>query len=164
MIERAGIEAKFGFKAHPHMLRHACGYKLANDGHDTRALQAYLGHKAHSPLHRDGPDAIQGLLVLIDAPTPLPPLSKSHLSRYIRRHAGTPVCTCRFHGAAKTGRLCLCEAGYIYSLPQAVAHAATKRGLVAKQQPPDWNPPSIFRPPKVLTEAEAELKAPTAGR
>jgi integrase len=45
MVERAGIEAKFGFKAHPHMLRHACGYKLANDGHDTRALQAYLGHK-----------------------------------------------------------------------------------------------------------------------
>src|SRR5215475_3643651 len=45
MIERAGIEAKFAFKAHPHMLRHACGYKLANDGHDTRALQAYLGHK-----------------------------------------------------------------------------------------------------------------------
>jgi site-specific recombinase XerD len=30
---------------HPHMLRHACGYKLANDGHDTRALQHYLGHK-----------------------------------------------------------------------------------------------------------------------
>jgi site-specific recombinase XerD len=45
MIERAGNEAKLGFKAHPHMLRHACGYKLANDGHDTRALQAYLGHK-----------------------------------------------------------------------------------------------------------------------
>jgi integrase len=45
MIERAGIEAKLPFKAHPHMLRHACGYKLANDGHDTRALQAYLGHK-----------------------------------------------------------------------------------------------------------------------
>ena len=45
MIERAGTEAKFGFKAHPHMLRHACGYALANKGHDTRALQAYLGHK-----------------------------------------------------------------------------------------------------------------------
>ena len=27
------------------MLRHSCGYKLANDGHDTRALQHYLGHK-----------------------------------------------------------------------------------------------------------------------
>ncbi len=45
MIERAGIEAKIGFKPHPHMLRHACGYALANHGHDTRALQAYLGHK-----------------------------------------------------------------------------------------------------------------------
>ena len=27
------------------MLRHACGFKLANDGVDTRALQAYLGHR-----------------------------------------------------------------------------------------------------------------------
>ena len=45
MVERAGIEAKLSFKAHPHMLRHACGYKLANDGHDTRSLQAYLGHR-----------------------------------------------------------------------------------------------------------------------
>ena len=39
--QRAGLE----IKAHPHMLRHACGFKLANDGHDTRAVQAYLGHK-----------------------------------------------------------------------------------------------------------------------
>ena len=45
MVERAGVEAKFGFKVHSHMLRHACGYALANRGHDTRALQAYLGHK-----------------------------------------------------------------------------------------------------------------------
>ena len=45
MIERAGAEARLGFKAHPHMLRHACGYALANKGHDTRALQAYLGHR-----------------------------------------------------------------------------------------------------------------------
>jgi Phage integrase family len=37
--------AGFTFQAHPHMLRHACGYKLANDGVDTRALQHYLGHK-----------------------------------------------------------------------------------------------------------------------
>jgi site-specific recombinase XerD len=41
MIERAGKVAKLSFKAHPHMLRHACGYALD----DTRALQAYLGHK-----------------------------------------------------------------------------------------------------------------------
>ena len=45
MIERAGIEAKFGFKPHPHMLRHACGYALANRGHDTRALQPRLDFK-----------------------------------------------------------------------------------------------------------------------
>jgi len=45
MIERAAIAAKLGIKAHAHMLRHATGYKLANDGHDTRSLQAYLGHR-----------------------------------------------------------------------------------------------------------------------
>jgi integrase len=45
MIERAVIAAELGIKAHAHMLRHACGYKLANDGHDTRAIQAYLGHR-----------------------------------------------------------------------------------------------------------------------
>jgi type 1 fimbriae regulatory protein FimB/type 1 fimbriae regulatory protein FimE len=44
MIARAGREAGFKFGVHPHMLRHACGYALANRGHDTRALQAYLGH------------------------------------------------------------------------------------------------------------------------
>jgi type 1 fimbriae regulatory protein FimB/type 1 fimbriae regulatory protein FimE len=33
------------FPVHPHMLRHGCGYALANAGHDTRALQAWLGHK-----------------------------------------------------------------------------------------------------------------------
>jgi site-specific recombinase XerD len=36
---------KLSFKAHPHVLRHACGYALTSKGHDTRALQAYLGHR-----------------------------------------------------------------------------------------------------------------------
>ena len=45
MIERAGEGARFKFKAHPHMLRHACGFALANKGDDTWALQAYLGHE-----------------------------------------------------------------------------------------------------------------------
>ena len=45
LIQRLGKAAKMPFSLHPHMLRHACGYKLANDGHDTRALQHYLGHK-----------------------------------------------------------------------------------------------------------------------
>ena len=48
MVERAGIEAKFGFKPDPHMLRHACGYALANRGHDTRALQYTWGKKTFS--------------------------------------------------------------------------------------------------------------------
>ena len=44
-IERAALAADLGIKAHAHKLRHARGYKLANDGHDTRAIQAYLGHR-----------------------------------------------------------------------------------------------------------------------
>jgi type 1 fimbriae regulatory protein FimB/type 1 fimbriae regulatory protein FimE len=45
MMARLGVAAKLGFKAHPHMLRHACGFQLANRGTDTRTLQAYLGHR-----------------------------------------------------------------------------------------------------------------------
>lgn len=45
LVARAGELAGLGFPVHPHMLRHAAGYKLANDGHDTRAIQHYLGHK-----------------------------------------------------------------------------------------------------------------------
>jgi len=45
LVQRAAEEAKLPFPVHPHMLRHACGYKLANDGHDTRAIQHYLGHR-----------------------------------------------------------------------------------------------------------------------
>ena len=32
-------------RSNVHVFRHACGYKLANDGHDARAIQAYLGHR-----------------------------------------------------------------------------------------------------------------------
>jgi len=45
VIERAGQLAGIPFPVHPHMLRHACGFYLASRGHDTRAIQAYLGHK-----------------------------------------------------------------------------------------------------------------------
>jgi type 1 fimbriae regulatory protein FimB/type 1 fimbriae regulatory protein FimE len=44
-LARLGVEASMPFPIHPHMLRHATGYKLANDGKDTRALQHYLGHR-----------------------------------------------------------------------------------------------------------------------
>jgi type 1 fimbriae regulatory protein FimB/type 1 fimbriae regulatory protein FimE len=45
MVRRTGELAKLPFSAHPHMLRHGCGFKLANDGVDTRALQHFLGHR-----------------------------------------------------------------------------------------------------------------------
>jgi type 1 fimbriae regulatory protein FimB/type 1 fimbriae regulatory protein FimE len=45
LVKRAGQKAGLPFQAHAHMLRHSAGYKLAGDGHDTRAIQDYLGHR-----------------------------------------------------------------------------------------------------------------------
>jgi type 1 fimbriae regulatory protein FimE len=45
IVGRAGQRAGIEFPVHPHMLRHATGYKLANDGQDTRSIQHYLGHR-----------------------------------------------------------------------------------------------------------------------
>jgi integrase len=45
LVRRAGALANIPFPVHPHQLRHAAGYKLANQGTDTRTLQHYLGHK-----------------------------------------------------------------------------------------------------------------------
>ena len=64
----------------------------------------------------------------------------------------------------RAGCLRLYEAGHTYALSRAIAHAATKRELVAKQWPAGWTPPGIFQQPETLTEAEvieaeAELKA-----
>jgi type 1 fimbriae regulatory protein FimE len=63
LVTRAGVQAKFAFPVHPHMLRHACGFKLANEGHDTRSLQHYLGHKniAHTVRYTEmAPDRFKG--------------------------------------------------------------------------------------------------------
>lgn len=46
LVTRAGDHARIGFPVHPHMLRHACGYYLANKGVDTRTIQDYLGHRS----------------------------------------------------------------------------------------------------------------------
>ena len=43
---QCGRGCQIHLSVHSHMLRHACGFKLANDGHDTRAIQAYLGHRS----------------------------------------------------------------------------------------------------------------------
>jgi integrase len=45
-IKRLAERAGFDFQVHCHMLRHACGYALANAGHDTRAIQDWLGHRS----------------------------------------------------------------------------------------------------------------------
>jgi type 1 fimbriae regulatory protein FimB/type 1 fimbriae regulatory protein FimE len=45
-LARIGGAAGFPWRVHPHQLRHATGYKLANDGLDTRTLQQYLGHRS----------------------------------------------------------------------------------------------------------------------
>jgi integrase len=45
LLTRIGQAAAFPFPVHPHMLRHACGFALAHDRHDTRAIQEWLGHR-----------------------------------------------------------------------------------------------------------------------
>ena len=45
IVKRAGKLSGLPFPVHPHMLRHACGYKLAAKGCDTRLIQDYLGHR-----------------------------------------------------------------------------------------------------------------------
>jgi Phage integrase family len=68
LFGRIGARAKIQFLVHPHMLRHGCGYALANAGHDTRALQAYLGHKniQHTVRYSElAPDRFEGLLEVI---------------------------------------------------------------------------------------------------
>lgn len=45
LFETIGRKAKIGVKVHPHMLRHSCGYTLANKNTATRTIQDYLGHK-----------------------------------------------------------------------------------------------------------------------
>jgi hypothetical protein len=55
-LKRIGERAGFVFPVHCHMLRHGCGYALANAGHDTRAIQDWLGHRSIQPVHGEGPD------------------------------------------------------------------------------------------------------------
>src|SRR5262249_20640512 len=62
------------------------------------------------------------------------------------------------------GCLTVYEAGGTCTLPRVVAHAAAKQGLVARERPADWSPPSMLKLPEALTEAdvveaEAELRA-----
>lgn len=63
MFSRRGQQSEITFPVHPHMLRHATGFKLANDGQDTRAIQLYLGHKniRHTTVYTElSPDRFRG--------------------------------------------------------------------------------------------------------
>lgn len=45
LLKRYAEQARISIAAHPHMLRHGCGYALADLGRDTRLIQDYLGHR-----------------------------------------------------------------------------------------------------------------------
>ena len=62
MLTRAG--EGLGMPVHPYMLRHGCGFKLANQGIDTRSIQAFgpLEHRIDCDLHRDRTATIQRIL------------------------------------------------------------------------------------------------------
>jgi integrase len=63
LIARLGRDAGLSFPVHPHQLRHACGYALANAGHDTRAIQHWLGHRniVHTARYTElAPDRFKG--------------------------------------------------------------------------------------------------------
>ncbi|MFZ5177028.1 tyrosine-type DNA invertase [Enterobacter kobei] len=45
LLGRYGKKSGLSIRPHPHMLRHGCGYALADQGMDTRLIQDYLGHK-----------------------------------------------------------------------------------------------------------------------
>jgi type 1 fimbriae regulatory protein FimB len=45
VLQKCSDTAGLSVRAHPHMLRHACGYALADQGADTRLIQDYLGHR-----------------------------------------------------------------------------------------------------------------------
>jgi type 1 fimbriae regulatory protein FimB/type 1 fimbriae regulatory protein FimE len=73
MVERAGEGAGLGFKAHPHMLRHACGFALANKGPRYPGLAGLLGpseHPAHGALHRAVSPTVQRFLADVMPPGP----------------------------------------------------------------------------------------------
>jgi hypothetical protein len=65
MLERAGEAAGFDMKIHLHTLRYACG-KVANDGHDTRTLQAYLGQFSTPCLHGAVADELRRFLAQLE--------------------------------------------------------------------------------------------------
>jgi len=63
LVKGIGKRAGLPFSVHVHMLRHACGYALANAGHDTRRIQSWLGHRSiQHTVHRAVVCTVQDVL------------------------------------------------------------------------------------------------------
>ncbi|AGE16445.1 tyrosine-type DNA invertase [Serratia marcescens] len=80
LLRRYGERANLSLPVHPHMLRHACGYNLAERGNDTRLIQDYLGHRniRHTVLYTAANAARFNHVWLKDAGLPLmSPLQES---------------------------------------------------------------------------------------
>ena len=93
MVTRLGEAAKMPFSVHPHMLRHACGYKLANEGAipEPATLSRPQEHPAHRPLHRAFTRQVPGLLARLDwRPAPGRGLGASQTSLDVRAADATP--------------------------------------------------------------------------
>jgi site-specific recombinase XerD len=72
-LRKYSTAASLPLLAHPHMLRHVCGFALADQGADTRLIQDYLGHlehSAHRQVHRDQSGQVREALAL-RSPRPL---------------------------------------------------------------------------------------------
>ena len=127
-----GTDCQFAcvaFPIHPHMLRHGCGYALANAGHDTRAIQDWLGHRsnsAHGQVYRVVADALQGFLAQLNraapsgrcparhrvsrvfrkGPHPMSAIGKSrHFSRHFWMSLNDPGCVKTLGGITAPGIL-----------------------------------------------------------
>jgi len=95
MVQRTGHAAKLPFTVHPHMLRHSTGYKLANDGHDTRSLAHYLWHP-QSAIDRAIHCAGAGLCAVV--------AGLERCSENVRALRGSPSATIHNYRAQTTSR------------------------------------------------------------
>ncbi|CAI1211292.1 tyrosine-type recombinase/integrase [Serratia proteamaculans] len=76
LIRHYGITARLPITVHPHMLRHACGYALAERGNDTRLIQDYLGHRniRHTVLYTaSNAERFSRAWMTSTLPPPIPP-------------------------------------------------------------------------------------------
>jgi hypothetical protein len=126
MVERIAATAKLGFKGHAHMLRHACAFKLANDGVDTRSLQAYLGtsqYPEYDAIYAARAGSVQGFLAglitgngpKLSLPTRKPPLVGSYaFFEDLERLSRDDMLRMSLHGSYRCNGLSLGSGGGLF--------------------------------------------------